>query len=48
MWKDGYNVVLCGMYTMYMGRGDQHRHRSDCERLSGPGAMWLDGVVRIS
>jgi hypothetical protein len=31
-----------------MGRGDQHRHRNDCERLSDPGAMWLDGVVRIS
>ena len=31
-----------------MGRGDQHRHRSDRESLSDPGAMWLDGVDRIS
>ena len=27
---------------MYMGCADQHRHRNDCERLSGLGAMWTE------
>lgn len=44
----GMDKRYCGvMWNVYMSCADQHRHRSDCERLSDPGAMWMTGRKSI-